>query len=126
MVDGSPQTLFVRANYAVEVGGQAAVARARQGGAARCSLSLHTGLHAPLSMHVCPLAGLRLQTSDAERIGVDQVAKILPSGKASGSEQREWPCHGLDCHASHCYVYEYAVGAAAFACMYVCGTRGSA
>lgn len=28
-----------------------------------------------------------LQTSDAERIGVDQVAKILPSGKASGSEQ---------------------------------------
>jgi hypothetical protein len=29
------------------------------------------------------------QTSDAERIGVDQVAKILPSGRASGSEQRE-------------------------------------
>ncbi len=28
------------------------------------------------------------QTSDAERIGVDQVAKIMPSGKASGSEQR--------------------------------------
>jgi hypothetical protein len=30
------------------------------------------------------------QTSDAERIGVDQVAKILPSGKATGTEQREW------------------------------------
>lgn len=29
------------------------------------------------------------QTSDAERIGVDQVAKIMPSGKASGSEQCE-------------------------------------
>mmetsp|Transcript_16050 Transcript_16050/g.34706 ORF Transcript_16050/g.34706 Transcript_16050/m.34706 type:complete len:305 (-) Transcript_16050:43-957(-) len=28
-----------------------------------------------------------VETSDAERIGVDQVAKILPSGKASGSEQ---------------------------------------
>ncbi|KAF8059749.1 CSN6 [Scenedesmus sp. PABB004] len=28
-----------------------------------------------------------METSDAERIGVDQVAKILPSGKASGSEQ---------------------------------------
>jgi hypothetical protein len=37
-------------------------------------------------------AGVRsylLQTSDAERIGVDQVAKILPSGKATGSEQRK-------------------------------------
>lgn len=30
-----------------------------------------------------------VQTSDAERIGVDQVAKIMPSGKASGSEQCE-------------------------------------
>lgn len=29
------------------------------------------------------------QTSDAERIGVDQVAKISASGRASGSEQRE-------------------------------------
>ncbi|GAX82869.1 hypothetical protein CEUSTIGMA_g10295.t1 [Chlamydomonas eustigma] len=28
-----------------------------------------------------------IETSDAERIGVDQVAKILPSGKATGSEQ---------------------------------------
>lgn len=28
-----------------------------------------------------------VQTSEAERIGVDQVAKILPSGKASGSDQ---------------------------------------
>ncbi|MEW5297911.1 MAG: hypothetical protein WDW36_001089 [Sanguina aurantia] len=28
-----------------------------------------------------------VETSDAERIGVDQVAKIMPSGKASGSEQ---------------------------------------
>lgn len=28
-----------------------------------------------------------VETSDAERIAVDQVAKILPSGKASGSQQ---------------------------------------
>lgn len=28
-----------------------------------------------------------IETSDAERIGVDHVAKILPSGKSSGSEQ---------------------------------------
>lgn len=28
-----------------------------------------------------------METSDAERIGVDQVAKIFPSGHASGSEQ---------------------------------------
>ncbi|KAI8474994.1 MAG: COP9 signalosome subunit 6 [Monoraphidium minutum] len=28
-----------------------------------------------------------VETSDAERIGVDQVAKILPGGKATGSEQ---------------------------------------
>lgn len=32
-------------------------------------------------------ANYTVETSDAERIGVDQVAKILPSGKASGSEQ---------------------------------------
>lgn len=44
VVDGVPQTIFVKANYSME-------------------------------------------TSDAERIGVDQVAKILPSGRASGSEQ---------------------------------------
>jgi hypothetical protein len=30
-----------------------------------------------------------MQTSDAERIGVDQVAKITSTGKATGSEQRE-------------------------------------
>jgi hypothetical protein len=35
-----------------------------------------------------------VQTSDAERIGVDQVAKILPSGKASGPEQRECAWQG--------------------------------
>ena len=32
-----------------------------------------------------------MQTSEAERIGVNQVAKILPSGKSSGSDQREAP-----------------------------------
>eukprot|EP00878_Enallax_costatus_P025408 GHUV01027183.1.p1 GENE.GHUV01027183.1~~GHUV01027183.1.p1 ORF type:complete len:259 (+),score=53.43 GHUV01027183.1:163-939(+) len=32
-------------------------------------------------------ANYSMETSDAERIGVDQVAKILPSGKATGSEQ---------------------------------------
>ncbi len=31
----------------------------------------------------------RVQTSEAERIGVDQVAKILPTGSASGSNQRK-------------------------------------
>lgn len=35
-------------------------------------------------------AVLRLQTSEAERIGVDQVAKILPTGAASGANQRKW------------------------------------
>lgn len=32
-------------------------------------------------------ANYAVETSDAERIGVDQVAKILPGGKATGSEQ---------------------------------------
>lgn len=32
-------------------------------------------------------AAYSIETSDAERIGVDQVARILPSGKATGSEQ---------------------------------------
>ncbi len=47
-------------------------------------------------MHVvdgCPVhqfvqSEYTVETSDAERIGVDQVAKILPSGSASSSEQR--------------------------------------
>uniref|UniRef100_A0A7R9VSN0 COP9 signalosome complex subunit 6 n=1 Tax=Chlamydomonas euryale TaxID=1486919 RepID=A0A7R9VSN0_9CHLO len=37
--------------------------------------------------HVFARSEYAVETSDAERIGVDQVAKILPSGKASGSEQ---------------------------------------
>ena len=35
------------------------------------------------------LAAATMQTSEAERIGVDQVAKILPTGATSGSSQRE-------------------------------------
>jgi hypothetical protein len=31
---------------------------------------------------------LCVQTSEAERIGVNQVARVLPSGNDSGSEQR--------------------------------------
>lgn len=42
-------------------------------------------------------ASYSIETSDAERIGVDQVAKILPGGKASGSEQREWPLSSAGC-----------------------------
>lgn len=38
-------------------------------------------------VHTFAKAAYSMETSDAERIGVDQVAKILPSGKASGSEQ---------------------------------------
>ena len=49
----------------------------------------------PLEMHVLDgnptqifvKSAFKVETSDAERIGVDQVAKILPSGKATGSEQ---------------------------------------
>eukprot|EP00879_Flechtneria_rotunda_P001616 GHRR01001776.1.p1 GENE.GHRR01001776.1~~GHRR01001776.1.p1 ORF type:complete len:320 (+),score=108.09 GHRR01001776.1:194-1153(+) len=40
-------------------------------------------------------ANYSMETSDAERIGVDQVAKILPSGKASGSEQLNAHLAGL-------------------------------
>lgn len=37
-----------------------------------------------------------VQTSEAERIGVDQVAKILPTGAASGATQRACvPCSRL-------------------------------
>jgi len=36
---------------------------------------------------------LPAQTSEAERIGVNQVAKILPSGKCTGSDQREHTSH---------------------------------
>lgn len=38
-------------------------------------------------LHTFVKAAYTVETSDAERIGVDQVAKILPSGRASGSEQ---------------------------------------
>jgi hypothetical protein len=30
----------------------------------------------------------RLQTSEAERIGINQVAKVLPSGNDKGTDQR--------------------------------------
>ena len=33
-----------------------------------------------------------LQTSEAERIGVNQVAKVHPTGNPSGTEQRECLC----------------------------------
>jgi hypothetical protein len=36
----------------------------------------------------CPCP--HVQSSEAERIGVDQVTKILPTGAASGTNQREW------------------------------------
>ncbi len=42
--------------------------------------------------HVALQSGCATQTSEAERIGVNQVAKILPSGKASGSDQRALSC----------------------------------
>lgn len=45
---------------------------------------------------------LCLQTSEAERIGVNQVAKVLPSGKASGVEQRKLSHLGAcTCFAQH-------------------------
>ncbi len=62
----------------------------------RCCVSLPPG---PPELHLSPDSGApgmvfvraaySIETSDAERIGVDQVARILPSGKATGSEQRE-------------------------------------
>ena len=43
-------------------------------------------------------AAYSIETSDAERVGVDQVAKILPGGgKAGGSEQRESLCFVVFC-----------------------------
>ena len=36
-----------------------------------------------------PSPPLHWQSSEAERIGVDQVTKILPTGAASGTNQRE-------------------------------------
>lgn len=35
-------------------------------------------------------AAFAVATSEAERIGVDQVAKLLPSGATAGTDQREW------------------------------------
>lgn len=45
-------------------------------------------------------AAYKVETSDAERIGVDQVAKILPSGKASGAEQCEAQAQALGIHCA--------------------------
>ena len=53
--------------------------------AADCALSRRClGLLALVRLTI----GWFMQTSEAERIGVNQVAKILPSGKSSGSDQR--------------------------------------
>jgi hypothetical protein len=56
--------------------------------------------YSPMHVRICrSCCGLVLQTSEAERIGVNQVAKILPSGKSSGSDQRASGqiCMGLQC-----------------------------
>ena len=58
---------------------------------------LHVVAGAPTQQFV--RAAYSIETSDAERVGVDQVAKILPGGgKAAGSEQRAC-CVGLACVA---------------------------
>jgi hypothetical protein len=63
-------------------------------------------------------ASYSIETSDAERIGVDQVAKILPGGKASGSEQCECPLSPAGCcckvgvcmPVSHLFLFSAALG----------------
>lgn len=109
--EGVPQMVFVTANYSMEVRRhtdqavlqqavlqQAALQRSSTRGphAQRCltracparpALRLALPCARNARTHACACAPA--QTSDAERIGVDQVAKILPSGKATGSEQRE-------------------------------------
>ena len=63
---------------------------------AQCDL-LHHPLPcpSPTSAATPPLSPAHVQSSEAERIGVDQVTKILPTGAASGTNQREWMVGGV-------------------------------
>jgi hypothetical protein len=137
VLDGAAQTIFVRANYSMEVGQtQGLCVTGRFTSAQACLEHAHLRIMQPPSprrlagrvgLVYSPCFRMRaltplipstpsrfrmraltslipstpsryrmrapcscLQTSDAERIGVDQVAKILASGKATGTEQREW------------------------------------
>lgn len=130
VLDGVAQTIFVRANYSMEVRGggssrsdssssasdsssgrsssQSDSCRSESDSNSSCGPSLFAhgrsrhcqnalGQNTPTTtLCVPPLPPPPhtqhppvVQTSDAERIGVDQVAKILASGKATGTEQRE-------------------------------------
>ncbi|KAK9849666.1 hypothetical protein WJX84_003105 [Apatococcus fuscideae] len=57
---------------------------------------LHTVDNVPAFIFV--QANFTIETSEAERIGVNQVAKVLPSGKASGVEQLS--AHMTSVHAA--------------------------
>ena len=75
-VDGLPQSVFVQSKYSVEVWAAcvAWLARRRR----FCRPAYGGG----------PDTRSRLQTSEAERIGINQVAKVLPSGNDKGTDQR--------------------------------------
>ena len=113
MVDGVPSFIFVQAKYTVEVGGWVGGSvggsvGGRVAGGLFCFLSRQwaapSSQSAILTSSACPTPALpalpccpcpypspplHWQSSEAERIGVDQVTKILPTGAASGTNQRE-------------------------------------
>ena len=87
------------------------------GGGWLCVFFAGSGQHPPVKVQFSPSSAcpslpccpcpypsppLHWQSSEAERIGVDQVTKILPTGAASGTNQREWSYGALySCLAVH-------------------------
>ena len=88
-MDGTSQTVFVQSKYTVQVGQSAHEHPAKCGGSCKWKSSDFACVHA--------------QTSEAERIGINQIAKVLPRGNDKASDQRASLC--LACNnatACHC------------------------
>lgn len=104
VLDGVPTFTFVQAKYTIEARRFACCAALRRAVLLACRhpepASCRCLIRCPPASLTPPLFSPPLQTSEAERIGVDQVAKILPTGANTGANQRACllrlaPCLGL-------------------------------
>ena len=87
-IDGHPQSVFVESKYKIEV-----ALISRSPALVPCTLQhlAHSCLGSQRHQTSAAEPGLILavQTSEAERIGINQIAKVLPRGSDKSSDQRE-------------------------------------
>ena len=86
-IDGHPQSVFVESKYKIEV---ALISRCLLCPLQKISPSTQR-LYSQHRLTPAVEPGLfpAVQTSEAERIGINQIAKVLPRGSDKNSDQRE-------------------------------------